>query len=148
MEYNFIPILERIKMVKKNKKITTDSLSSKSGIPMGTLSKILAGITTEPKIGTLISLANALDVSVDFLLYGDRIPTDDENDLRISVLDKMDTMEWNDEEKQAIARMKKMPLNEQQEVIIEALLEKYKSLSVKNQEAIATIIDSLYLSEK
>lgn len=72
LDYTFAPILERIKKIKNEKKLTNETLSKKSGIPIGTLSKILAGIIKDPKVGILIALSDALDVSVDYLAYGDK----------------------------------------------------------------------------
>lgn len=71
MEDNFGPILERIKLIKKRMSFTNDELSLKSKIPKGTLSKILSGETKDPKITTLISLANAMNISVNYLAYGE-----------------------------------------------------------------------------
>lgn len=76
MEYDFAPILERIKNIKSIRKLTNEELSKKSGIPLGTLSKLLAGIIKEPKIGAIISLSDALDVSTNFLVYGSEIQTE------------------------------------------------------------------------
>jgi len=75
LDYTFTPILERIKKIKAEQKFTNELLSKKSGIPIGTLSKILAGIIKDPKVGILISLADALGVSVDFLAYGNKDDT-------------------------------------------------------------------------
>ncbi|WP_371380850.1 helix-turn-helix domain-containing protein [Sporomusa aerivorans] len=88
MDYDFLPILERIKTTKNEKKITTEVLSKEANIPIGTLSKILAGITTEPKIGTMISLAEALGVSVDYLLYGKDPGEKSKTDLTLSILEQ------------------------------------------------------------
>lgn len=70
--YNFMPILARIKSAKKDAGLTSDELAAKSGVPIGTLRKILAGATTEPKLPALMAIASALDVSVDWLIYGTR----------------------------------------------------------------------------
>lgn len=70
MEYNFSPILERVKLRKKELKITTETIVNKSGIPKGTLNKIFTGETTEPKITTMIALADALNISINYLVYG------------------------------------------------------------------------------
>ena len=68
--YDFTPILARIKIAKKSAGLTSDELSAKSGVPIGTLRKILAGATTEPKLPALMSIAQSLEVSVDWLIYG------------------------------------------------------------------------------
>ena len=41
-----------------------------TGIPLGTLSKILAGISDSPKLVNIVAIADALDCSVDYLISG------------------------------------------------------------------------------
>ena len=62
--------IDRIKKIKSEKKITNDRLSELTGIPLGTLSKILAGISDSPKLTNIISIAEALDCSLDYLVSG------------------------------------------------------------------------------
>ncbi len=69
--YNLSEMLSRIKNIKKEYKITNKMLSQKTGISIGTLSKILAGITKEPSIQSIIKIANALNVSADYLITGE-----------------------------------------------------------------------------
>lgn len=66
----FENLLSRLQQAKIKSKLRTEDISAISGIPVGTLSKIFAGITKGPKIGTLIAISNALDVSVDYLICG------------------------------------------------------------------------------
>ncbi len=61
---------ERVKRIKKEKGITNEALSAASGIPMGTLGKLLSGFTEEPKLSTAISIAEALDCSLEYLATG------------------------------------------------------------------------------
>lgn len=68
--YSFENLLNRLQQAKTSSKLRTEDISSISGIPIGTLSKIFAGITKDPKIGTLIAIAEALNVSIDYLIYG------------------------------------------------------------------------------
>lgn len=70
--YDFAPILQRIKNAKAASGMTNEELSSKSGVPFSTLNKILSGGTTEPKLPAIMAIASALDVSADFLIYGNR----------------------------------------------------------------------------
>ena len=78
--YDFMPILSRIKAAKKDAGLTNEELAAKSGVPIGTLRKLLAGATTEPKLPALMAITTALDVSVDWLIYGTaadlRLPSD------------------------------------------------------------------------
>jgi phage repressor protein C with HTH and peptisase S24 domain/DNA-binding Xre family transcriptional regulator len=66
-EMNYI---ERIKQLKSEKKITNDRLSELTGIPLGTLSKILAGMNDSPKLSNVIAICNALGCSVDYIISG------------------------------------------------------------------------------
>lgn len=70
MPYNFDELFKRLQEIKTLRKLRNEDISKKSNIPISTLSKIFAGITTDPKIGTLISIAEALNISVDYLIYG------------------------------------------------------------------------------
>jgi transcriptional regulator with XRE-family HTH domain len=57
--------LEIINQLKKNKGLTSEELSKKSGVPLGTLNKILSGVTKDPKLETLRALAKTLDCNLD-----------------------------------------------------------------------------------
>lgn len=65
---------ERVKRIKKEKGITNEVLSQSSGIPLGTLGKLLSGFTEEPKLSTAISIAEALDCSLEYLATGKEEP--------------------------------------------------------------------------
>ena len=67
MEYTYI---DRIKQLKSEKKITNDQLSEMTGIPLGTLAKILAGISDSPKLSNIVAICAALECSVDYILTG------------------------------------------------------------------------------
>ena len=67
MEYTYI---DRIKQIKSDKKITNDRLSEMTDIPLGTLSKILAGISDSPKLSNIVAICAALECSVDYILTG------------------------------------------------------------------------------
>lgn len=62
--------IDRIKKLKSEKKMTNDKLSELTGIPLGTLSKILAGISDSPKLSNMVLIANALDCSLDYIVSG------------------------------------------------------------------------------
>lgn len=62
--------LDRIKLMKNEKKMTNDQLSERTGIPLGTLSKILAGMSDSPKLSNIIAICNALDCSVEYIVSG------------------------------------------------------------------------------
>lgn len=74
MEYTYI---DRLKQIKNEKKITNDQLSEMTGIPLGTLSKILAGISDSPKLSNVVAICAALECSLDYILTG--IPENNNN---------------------------------------------------------------------
>jgi len=69
--------VERIKKIKSEKKITNERLSELTGIPLGTLSKITAGISDSPKLSNIVSIADALGYSLDYIVKG--IPENNNN---------------------------------------------------------------------
>jgi SOS-response transcriptional repressor LexA len=62
--------IKRIKKIKTERKITNDELAEKTGIPGGTLSKILAGISESPKLSNFVAICEALNCSLDYIMYG------------------------------------------------------------------------------
>ena len=62
--------IKRIKQIKSERKITNDELAEKTGIPGGTLSKILAGISESPKLSNFVAICEALNCSLDYIMYG------------------------------------------------------------------------------
>ncbi len=73
--------IDNAKKLKKEKGYTTAQLSKKSGIPLGTLSKLFSGIIEEPKLSSAIAISNALDTTVDSLCdFNGGLYTRDETD--------------------------------------------------------------------
>ena len=72
MEY-----IDRIKKIKSQKKITNEQLSDMTGIPLGTLSKIMAEISDSPKFSNILAICKALDCSVNYIVTGE--PDNDNN---------------------------------------------------------------------
>lgn len=62
--------IDRIKLLKSQKRMTNQELSERSGIPIGTLSKLLAGMSDSPKISSIVAICNALDCSVEYVITG------------------------------------------------------------------------------
>ena len=62
--------IDRIKKIKSERHITNDKLSEMTGIPLGTLSKILAGISDSPKLSNMLAICRALDCSLDYIVSG------------------------------------------------------------------------------
>ena len=57
--------LENIAIYKKKLNLTTEELSTASGVPVGTLNKILSGATKDPKLETLKAVAKVLGLSLN-----------------------------------------------------------------------------------
>ena len=57
--------LEIIEEYKKKLGLTTAELAERSGVPKGTLDKILSGVTKDPKLETLKAIARVLGLSLD-----------------------------------------------------------------------------------
>ena len=62
--------IKRIKKIKSEKKMTNDELAERTGIAVGTLSKILAGISESPKLSNFVAICEALHCSLDYIMYG------------------------------------------------------------------------------
>ena len=62
--------IDRIKLLKSEKKITNDALAEMTGIPLGTLSKILAGISDSPKLSNIVAICDALGTSLEYVVNG------------------------------------------------------------------------------
>ena len=62
---------DRVKELKKETHINTKELSQRSGVPLGTLNKLLSGQTDKPKLDTLEKIASALGTSVKYLCGGE-----------------------------------------------------------------------------
>ena len=60
--------IDRIKLIKSEKKITNDALSEMTGIPLGTLSKILAGISDSPSFQISLQFAMLSELLLNTLL--------------------------------------------------------------------------------
>ncbi len=74
--------LDRIKEKKRALKMTNETLSERSGIPLGTLNKILAGTSDDPKMSTVSAFAEVFDISADYIIFGE------DTSLRLSKTEK------------------------------------------------------------
>lgn len=63
--------IDYLKARKKSLGLTTDDVAERSGIPVGTLNKIFAGQTENPKLETVKLLCDALDISLSELEAAD-----------------------------------------------------------------------------
>ena len=57
--------LEKIAEYKKKLGLTTAELAERSGVPLGTLNKILSGATKDTKLETLKAIARVLGLTLD-----------------------------------------------------------------------------------
>ena len=57
-------LIQKLKDAKKNCRLTTEELSSLTGVPCSTLNKIFSGNIEEPKFSVVVSLASALQIPV------------------------------------------------------------------------------------
>ena len=96
--------IKYIKVAKKKKGLTNDELSKKSGVPLGTLNKILSGHTPDPQFETVKAICKALEISLAEL---DDYET---NDVHTSAAHH-DKENWTDEELNEIDEFKKFVLS-------------------------------------
>ena len=71
--------LEKIAEYKNKLGMTTADLAEKSGVPLGTLNKILSGATKDPKLETLKAIARVLGLTLD--AFDDKNTANNTNDL-------------------------------------------------------------------
>ena len=69
-------VMSRIRHIKRDARVTNEDLAARTGIPLGTLNKLLSGNVAEPKLSTVISICRALgcrltDVIEDGQDFGD-----------------------------------------------------------------------------
>jgi SOS-response transcriptional repressor LexA len=77
---NFI---EKIRDAKAVKGMTSGELSQKSGVPLGTLNKLLSGVIEEPRLSTAVSLCAALDVSLAAIMDENTVWAADEEEKKL-----------------------------------------------------------------
>ena len=61
---------DRIKARKHELGITANDLCERSGVPLDTINNIVYGRTSDPRMESLAKIAQALDVSLDYLVFG------------------------------------------------------------------------------
>lgn len=68
--YDLQSMLDRIKKIKKEQGYTNKTLAEAIGTSEGTIGKILSGVTKDPQISTIIKIAECLNQSADYLIFG------------------------------------------------------------------------------
>lgn len=126
-------MLKRIKDEKKKQKLTNSKLSDITKIPLGTLNKILSGDSKDPQVSAIIKIAQALNVSADYLIFGKEPQQEAENltdDIGIQMyksLDEIDKSEIRGEMK----HMLKSEKYSQEKTISNDIIEELKQDVVK-----------------
>ena len=62
----------QLKLLKEKRKLTTQQLSDLSGVPVGTINRILSGQTDNPSFQTVCDLVMAMDGSLDELVGAEK----------------------------------------------------------------------------
>lgn len=86
--------ISKIKTVMATKNIGNKDLSVKAGVPLRTVNNILGGITANPTIDNMISIAHALGCKVDDFVIDERQPLSDIDTLAAH----HDEEDWTDAE--------------------------------------------------
>lgn len=99
--------IKKIKRIMSLKEIGIKDLSVKSRVPLRTVNNILSGITANPTIDNMISIAHALGCKVDDFILNEE---DDSNSVD-TIAAHHDGEEWTDEEIAEIEEFKKFVLS-------------------------------------
>lgn len=67
-------LAQKLARLKARRGLTTEALSQRSGVPRGTINKLLNGETRNPTVGTLAALAGALECPLAWLGDGGELP--------------------------------------------------------------------------
>ena len=73
--YEIGSMMTRIKTLKKKHGLTNKALAEKADLPVGTLNKVLGAETKDPQLSTVLKIAQALNVSAMYLIYGEEQPS-------------------------------------------------------------------------
>ena len=68
-------VVEKLAYLKRKQKMNSEDLAECSGVPIGTLNKILSGATKNPALKNMYAIANTFNVPVRYLI-DDSIPVD------------------------------------------------------------------------
>ncbi|MBP2643753.1 MAG: putative transcriptional repressor LexA [Firmicutes bacterium] len=130
---------EKIAELRNKKGLSQNDLAKISNIGQGRISQIESGKNPSPTTATLQKIANALGVSMAEF---------DDNTLSLERAYKLaDTMNLDKKRKEALAKIKALPVDEQQERL-NRNIEKLKSLPPETRKAIELIIENLPASPR
>ena len=106
MGINYVSIGQNIKKFRVEKGLTQNKLGEKSGIEPSNISHIERG-ATKVSLPTLVSIANALDVSLDEIIYDSLVKNEH---IKIKLIDEI-IQNCNSEEMSALIENIKTTLN-------------------------------------
>lgn len=106
MGINYVSIGQNIKKFRVEKGLTQNKLGEKSGIEPSNTSHIERG-ATKVSLPTLVSIANALDVSLDEIIYDSLVKNEH---IKIKLIDEI-IQNCNSEEMSALIEIIKTTLN-------------------------------------
>jgi len=88
MQVNFVLIGKRVRETRKQQKITQDQLAEMSGLTVGYISHVETA-RKKASLSALISISNALGITLDELLTGNQLhnPTDYQTDIDLLMSD-------------------------------------------------------------
>ena len=67
---------ERIQLVLASKNMSQADICRISGLDSGKVSQVVSGRTKDPRISTIVPIAQALNVSLDYLVFGTTAKTE------------------------------------------------------------------------
>ena len=122
-------MLMRINNTRKEKNYTIKDLSKITNISISTLGKILSGIVKEPSITSINKIAKALNVSVDYLVFGEN--TTIEEPLIIKYYNKLNAIgkQKADEYIQDLSEQAKYTINSDSDHISDDIINELKQVT-------------------
>ena len=85
-------IVEKLKRVKHSKKITNEELATRSGVPLGTINKLLSGSVAEPKLSTVLSICSVLGCKLSDLI------DEGNNEPSVPIIEKFNALDTHGKE--------------------------------------------------
>ena len=82
--------LQPIRLALKEKKMTYEELSKKSNIPLGTIKRIMSGITPDPRESTVYAIKEALELIPKEISQPSLLPQDEQK--LLDTYRKLDTV--------------------------------------------------------
>lgn len=112
-------VVEKLAYLKRTQRLTAEELSIASGVPLGTLNKILSGATKTPSYSNMYQISRALNTTLRYLV-DDSIPT---SCTQAAIAEHQGLLFLSDAESDFIMR--------------------YRALSEQNRNALQSMLDGL-----